>query len=51
MQGRLKILGANHIDLASSNQNLGNNYMRLGKYDQAKYHYENVLILREKNLG
>ena len=46
-----KQLGPNHVDVASSCNNIGNVYQRKGDLDQAKDYYHRALAIQEKQLG
>jgi len=46
-----RLVGPNHLDLATSFNNLGNAYYRLGKHEDAQPNYERALAIDEATLG
>ena len=46
-----KIFGEEHAGVASSYNNLGNDYQQLGQYNEAKEYHEKALIIRKKIFG
>ncbi|XP_046862483.1 nephrocystin-3-like [Xenia sp. Carnegie-2017] len=48
---RQKSLGPEHVDVATTFNDLGNMYYNTNKYDKAKECYEKALEIRQKSLG